>query len=147
MRLSRSLTSQICRVLIGVLLIAQLAVSAYACPGAATKSVSMSGGSPTAMADGQDASVDAAKAVGACDQMSQMDSSSPNLCLEHCRTGHQSSDTAPAPIVATMSPALLYFLPAELESSADSSPSPVAMDRLLASAPPPHAILHCVLRI
>ena len=146
MRLSRSLTSQICRVLIGVLLFAQLAVAAYACPAFGTKAP-MSGQMVSAAAPVQDSSVDAAKAVSACDQMGQMDSSSPNLCLEHCRSGHQSSDTAPAPIVAAMTPALLYVLPTELEPVTGSSPSLPAMDPLVATAPPPHAILHCVLRI
>lgn len=147
MRLSRSLTTQICRALIGVLLFAQLAVAAYACPAFSTKSASMSGQMATAMAAIQDSSMDSAKAVSACDQMGQIDSSSPNLCLEHCRAGHQSSDTAPAPIVAAMSPALLYVLPTQLEPVTGFSPSLPAMDPLLASAPPPHAILHCVLRI
>ncbi len=147
MRLPRSLTSQICRVLIGVLLFAQLAIAAYACPMPATKSTSTTSSMGVSVATVQDQSMDSDKAISECDQMGQMDSSSPNLCLEHCRAGHQSSDTAPAPIVAAMSPALLYVLPTELEPVMGSSPSLPAMDPLLASAPPPHAILHCVLRI
>ena len=147
MRLSRSLTSQICRVLIGVLLFAQLAVATYACPAFGTKSAPMSGQMVTAVDAVQDSSMGFTKAVSACDQMGQMDPSSPNLCLEHCRAGHQSSDTAPAPIVAAMSPALLYVLPTELEPVTGSSSSLPAMDPMLASAPLPHAILHCVLRI
>ena len=147
MRLSRSLTSQICRALIGVLLFAQLAVAAYACPGLAAKSTSMSGAMSVPVAAAQDQSMDSAKAVSGCDQMGQMDSGAPNLCLEHCRAGHQSSDTAPAPVVFAMTPALLYVLPTELEPIAGSSPSFPATDPRVASAPPPHAILHCVLRI
>lgn len=147
MRLSRSLTSQICRALIGVLLFAQLAVAAYACPVPGTQSALMTGAMSASVATVQDPSMDSVKAAGTCDQMGQMDSSSPNLCLEHCRAGHQSSDTAPAPIVTAMSPALLYVLPTGLEPVTGSSPSLPAMDPLLASAPPPHAILHCVLRI
>lgn len=141
MRLSRSLTSQICRVLIGVLLFAQFAVAAYACPG-----LSASGGMTAVLAAHPDAPMDAVKA-SRCDEMGQMDSSAPNVCLEHCRAGHHSSDTAPAPIVAAMTPALLYVLPTDLEPVAGSLPSAPAADPLLASAPPPHAILHCVLRI
>lgn len=146
MRLSRSLTSQICRALIGVLLFAQLAVAAYACPGLATRSTSMSG-DMTAPVAAQDQSMGSAKVAGGCDQMGRMDSAAPNLCLEHCRAGHQSSDTAPAPVVFAATPALLYVLPTEIEPVAGSSPSLPATDPLLASAPPPHAILHCVLRI
>ena len=148
MRLSRSLTSQICRALIGVLLFAQLAVAAYACPGLAATSVSKAmSGAMTLPVAAQDQSMGSDKAVSGCDQMGRMDSAAPNLCLEHCRAGHQSSDTAPAPVVFAATPALLYVLPTGLEPVAGSSPSLPATDALLASAPPPHAVLHCVLRI
>lgn len=144
MRLSRSLTSRICRALVGVLLFAQLAVSAYACPGFLTKSSSMGGGMPMPTLTVQDRSVASDKVASGCDQM---DSAAPNLCLEHCRAGHQSSDTAPAPVVFAATAALLYVLPTEPEPVAGSLPSLPATDPSVASAPPPHAILHCVLRI
>jgi hypothetical protein len=142
MRLSRSLTSRICRVLIGVLLFAQLAVAAYACPGLAT--TSPHGQMTMTAATAPPSSADADKAAGGCNQM---DPAAPNLCLEHCRAGHQSSDTAPAPVVAAATPALLYVLPIEPEPVVGSSPSLPATDPRVAIAPPPHAILHCVLRI
>lgn len=143
MRLSRSLTSQICRVLIGVLLFAQLAVSAYACPGLTPKAASMGADMGMSMPIAHQAT-DSDKAASGCNQM---DPDAANLCLEHCRAGHQSSDTAPVPVHFAATPALLYVIPAEPELLAGSSPSLLAADPLISSAPPPHAILHCVLRI
>jgi hypothetical protein len=144
MRLSRSLTSRICRVLIGVLLFAQLAVSAYACPGFATRPTSMRADMTMPVAATQDQSMASDKAAGGCNQM---DPAAPNLCLEHCRAGHQSSDTVPAPVVLAATPALLYTVSPAPEPVMGSSTSFPATDPRVASAPPPHAILHCVLRI
>jgi hypothetical protein len=144
MRLSRSLTSRICRVLIGVMLFAQFAISAYACPGFTPRSVSASAAMTMPMAMRQDGATVSDKAAGGCDQM---DSSAPNLCLEHCRAGHQSSDTAPASVAIAAAPALLYALPTGSAALASASSALPATDPPLASAAPPHAILHCVLRI
>ena len=134
MSLSRELSKLICRVLIGVFVFAQLAVAGYRCPGlehATSQSVEMqaaadSGGMP----------------VG-CDQMDQQ---SPNLCAEHCHVGQQSSDTPSVPTIFAPVPALLYVLAADAED-ADASSSLSPRPDPLAAAPPPHAILHCVLRI
>jgi hypothetical protein len=143
MRLSRSLTSQICRVLIGVLLFAQLAVSAYACPGLTPKAASLGADMGMLMPVAHQ-SADYGNAASGCNQM---DPNAANLCLEHCRAGHQSSDTAPVPVDFATTPALLYVIPNEPELLTGSSPSLLAADSLVSSAPPPHAILHCVLRI
>lgn len=145
MRLSRSLTSQICRVLIGVLLYAQLAVSAYACPGFASTPMSASSTTQKAMAMAtQGQAAEPGQSGSGCDQM---DAAAPNLCTAHCHAGHQTSDTGPSPVVDVPTPGLLYVLPDQDELAPGSSPSLPATDPLLASAPPSHAILHCVLRI
>ena len=143
MKLSRSLTNQICRALIGVLLFAQLAVSAYACPGLTPKATAMGADMGMSMPVAHP-SADSDRAASGCNQM---DPDAANLCLEHCRAGHQSSDTAPVPVHYATTPALLYVIPTEPELLADSSPSLLAADPLISSAPPPHAILHRVLRI
>lgn len=141
MVLSRTLNKLICRVLIGAFLFAQLAVAAYSCPrlGPAAKQV-------VAV---QAAAAEAAMQSG-CDQMDrmgQMDPKASNLCAEHCKHGQQLNDTASVPLLFTPSLALLYLLPAQDFGDIRASSSTPAPDPLLAATPPPHAILHCVLRI
>lgn len=133
MSLTRALNKLICRVLIGVLLFAQFAVASYACP------------SGMAMGTGpvQQASADAMDVVSS--SPGDMDRQSPNLCAEHCKIGHQSSDTAPAPVVAFPVLDLLYALPQPDDAGAVAS-SIAVRDPWLAVPPPPHAILHCVFR-
>ncbi|MDG0854453.1 hypothetical protein [Roseateles puraquae] len=129
MRLTRALNKLICRVLIGVVLFAQFAVASYACP--------------SGMAMGAGA-MDAADAVTSSSP-SDLDYQTPNLCAEHCKIGHQSSDTAPAPVVALPMLDLLYALPQRDDVGAVALSAAVP-DPLLAVPPPPHAILHCVFR-
>ena len=129
MSLPRALSRSICRVLIGVFLFAQLAVAGYACPG---------------LGQGTSQAAEARAMPAGCDQM---DRDTANLCAEHCHFGQQSSDTASVPLVFAPVPSLLYVLPADAEEvDGATHPLPGADPRLVA-APPPHAILHCVLRI
>jgi hypothetical protein len=148
MTLSRALSKQTCRMLIGVLLFAQLAVASHACPSLARQTVMLDGGVPTAMAvaiqAADDANEKSAAMAPGCDQM---DPNAGSLCIEHCRFGHQSADTAPSSIVPVASPALLYALPVESELAPGLSLALSAADALPAAPPPPHAILHCVYRI
>ena len=144
MRWSRALGTCISRVLIGVMLFAQFAIASYACPGMGL----------LARAAGTDMAVSVATAAGsdqtADDKMAgdcgQMDPNAANLCLEHCRYGQQSSDTAPAPVAHAAMPTLLYVVPAGPDPIT-GAPGLLASDPLLWAAPPPHALLHCVLRI
>ena len=148
MYLTRALSKSIGRLLIGVVLFAQLTVSSYACPGLKGMGSMSSGSAMTAM---QVATADAAVVTGptvmppGCDQM---DPDAANLCAEHCRQGQQSVDTAAAPGVSLGIPTLLYLLPLEPQHSLGSGRSFPAPDAGLDAAPePPHAILHCVFRI
>lgn len=131
----RALSKSICLVLVGVFLFAQLAVAGYACPGF---------GQPV----GQTVDlkpVDSDSAMpGGCDQM---DPQAANLCAEHCKFGQQSSNPAPAPLAMAPMSALRYVLPAVDIGGIEAAGVVQAPDPLLAAAPPPHTILHCVLRI
>jgi hypothetical protein len=131
--MTRSFLRTICRMLIGVVLFAQLAVSAYACPG-------LSG------AGAQSMDTDRAAAGIHCEDMAgSMDASSTNLCAEHCRQGHQSDQAATVTVPAVLLTAL-YRLPL---APAPSTPSPrqaAEVDSALAAISPPHAILHCCFR-
>ena len=139
MRLTRTLNTLICRVLVGVFLFARLAVGAYACPSLTGADEAMGAASAVAM--------QAPAAMPGCDRMSmQMDQKAPTLCAEHCKLGHQSADATPAPVVLAGAPAVLYVLPPAIEPMPGSGRAYPLADAVLA-APPPHAILHCVHRI
>lgn len=148
MTFTRALSKQICRVLIGVLLFAQLAVAGYACPGLSGMKAMADDGAMAATAGTTKMAGDAMEKSSAmspgCDQM---DPDAANLCAEHCRYGQQSADTAPAPMVFAPIPALLYSLPLEPEPIPGSVRAFPASDAGLAAPPTPHAILHCVFRI
>jgi len=131
MVLTRVLTKRICRALIGVFAFAQIAVAGYACPAAGPST-----GQPTEAITGHEAMPD-------CEHV---DSAAANLCGEHCKFGQQSSN--PAPTLDAMAPlaSVLYVL-RSLDAAIADGIGATPPDPLLAAAPPPHAILHCVLRI
>ncbi len=128
--MSRVLGQWIARVMVGVLLFAQIAVSAHACPAmdmapseADSSAVSMSTPCPS-------------------EQMK----ASPALCFAHCEYGQQSADHASAPVVQAALLTALYSLPPLALSSGHTRPS-FDQPSPQAAASPPLAILHCCLRI
>jgi hypothetical protein len=133
----RTSLRRIATLVAGVLLFAQLAVAAYACP------------LPQPIGGADMSTVDAGNvsAMPGCNEpMSTLDPASPNLCAEHCKQGQQ-SDRASFGIVVP--PALLnalYEAPAVREP-VHEPPQPGAWLSALVAASPPHAIAHCVLRI
>ena len=152
MEVSRAIRKSISRMLVGVLLFAQLAVASYACPSLrGMDSVTMSMSSSVVAPMMSLAAVEAPPAVQStgmppgCDQI---DSDAANLCAEHCRQGQQSADTAAAPAVSPGIPTFLYSIPIEPQHVRGSGRSFPAPDASVDAAPePPHAILHCVFRI
>lgn len=113
--------------MVGVILLAQMSIAAYACPGGSTS---------TAM------SMDM---VG-CEQMAgPMDKAFPNLCAEHCQQGHQ-SDMTQVPALPAIALISLYTV---AQATADQAPSrPWSPDHVPLAAPPPRlSILHCCFRI
>ncbi|MEO5882295.1 MAG: hypothetical protein ABIQ06_07750 [Caldimonas sp.] len=134
--------------LIGVLLFAQLAVAAYACP-SLFGTASLAAASPEAIVADRMAQ---AGGTAAADDISahcgQIDRDAANLCAEHCHAGQQRADTTPAPTVPVAVDLLLYWLPFEATHMPPPGRSFAPPGARLAAAPPPaHAILHCVLRI
>lgn len=129
MNLTRSLRQWICKLMVGVILLAQMSIAAYACPRTSA---------PTAM------SMDM---VG-CEQMAgsiDMDKAFPNLCAEHCHQGHQ-SDMTQVPSLPAIALISLYTVAQATAGQASSGPwlpDPVP----LAAPPPPLSILHCCFRI
>lgn len=129
----RSTRNLICRILVGVLLYAQLALTAHACPGLAAMRLANEAGT-----SGQ--TMLAYEAM-----MASPDSGSPNLCVEHCQQGQQIDQIQ---AVALPSVILVSFYPLPLPAQAAVRVRPAAFRAdALATAAPPHAILHCCFRI
>jgi hypothetical protein len=135
--MKRGFLHGLARSLIGMLLLAQLAVAAYACPGLAALAPAASVVSTYAAMDAQ---------MPGCDDMvGAMDPESANLCAEHCKQGQQSDHASTLSAPVAMFTALYTTTPA----SPGKAPPRAAAATLsaLVAASPPHAILHCVYRI
>ncbi len=138
MTMPRALKHWICRLMVGVILFAQMSVAAYACPS------NMVSGNATA---------DAITAMGAmvdCEQMGEgmgrhLDQANPGLCAEHCHPTQQSDHTH-APTVPAALMIALYTVALTVDASRPDGLAPTADSRLHA-APPPLSILHCCFRI
>jgi hypothetical protein len=120
----------VARLLLAVLIFAQGAVSAYACPG------SIDSVAPTAVTE----------AMPGCDEMTRLDPVAPNLCLAHCQSGDQTFDHSAQPsAVPALLPALVVSVVDPDASQASSRAS--STQRFIGARPPPHSILHCCFRI
>lgn len=148
--MTRSFLRSICRALVGVVLLAQLAVSAYACPLLPLVVMNVSAiaasSSMEEMASGQDAATPAGEQGIACaDMAGPMDSAFANLCAEHCHHGQQSDQAATLTVPAALLTAL-YITASPPEPVAAQRPA-AAAPSALAAASAPLAILHCCFRI
>ncbi|HQR10928.1 MAG TPA: hypothetical protein PLW68_06310 [Casimicrobiaceae bacterium] len=119
-----------------MLLFAQGAVAAYACPSLTAKGVPYSASQPVPM------QVD-------CNHMGKaaaMDVNTPNLCLAHCQNGQQISDPSESP---TMPPIIASILVVALADPAalGTAGRTYVYERITAAASPPHTVLHCCFRI
>ena len=131
--MTRRFLRMLCRLLAGVVLLAQLAVSAYACPGLAAAETPP----PAAVA----------QAMVNCDDMAAepMDSVFANLCAAHCQQGQQ-SDQAPTLTVPVVLLTALYIKPSAPEPSLAPRPA-AALTSALVAASAPRTVLHCCFRI
>ena len=138
------------RFMIGTLIFAQLAVSAHAC----AKMLPAGGASAVVMAANQPAQSTTAPAVAptavvapgcAGMAMDNPDAVSGNLCAAHCQYGQQSDQASTLSVPAALMTAL-YLTPLVPEPALPPRSAASTLSALVA-ATPPHAILHCVLRI
>ena len=157
--MKRHFLRSVCRTMIGVVLLAQLAVSAYACPGLSVAAAPMNMPMSAAAKSGADPSesantvrvVTAATALPApqptnCEDMARpMDPEFANLCAEYCRHGQHSDQTATLAVPAALLSAF-YISPLALAPSLAPRPA-AAAPSARAAAFPPLAILHCCFRI
>ena len=139
--MTRLFLRKICRALIGVVMLAQMAVSAYACPRLSASPATGTALASVAPVNGaiDDPAADCAGMTG------PMDSDFANLCAEHCHHGQQSGQVATLSVPAALLTAL-YVTPLTPEPSAPQRPAAAATSAL-AAASPPLAILHCCFRI
>lgn len=147
--MTRHFMRTLCRVLVGVVLFAQLAVSGYACPG-----LSSSAAMQEQMSEAPSSGVaSAGAAIAASDQRpincedmaGPIDPDFANLCAEHCHYGQQSGQAAALTVPAVLLNAL-YITPQALQSAVALRPA-ADTTSTLAAASPPLAILHCCFRI
>ncbi len=155
--MTRAMRRVVARWMILVMVLTQVAMSAYACPTSvqAARGAAVAGASSsTAMAD--DMAMPAAKHVSAassdhvstanCDDMQNgLDPSAPNLCHATCHHDQQPHDAAGAATPAVILNSL-YAVPAAV-----SVPVPARFDAQsssdLAAAAPAYTVLHCCWRI
>jgi hypothetical protein len=131
MTMTRAFKHWVCRLMVGVILLAQMSVAAYACPG---------------MAAGNDHLSAMAATMVDCDQMAgQLDKANPGLCAEHCHPTQQSDHTQ-VPTVPAMLMISLYTVALMVDASAPDGLTPTADSRLQAASPP-LSILHCCFQI
>jgi hypothetical protein len=138
----RSLLRRIAGALVGVLLFAQLAVSAYACP---TLLPARAQGAPMAATAPKDAGAGDSQGATNCADMdgaTDATSSDPtNLCVEHCRQGQQSDQTSTVTVPVAVMTALYAISP--LRDTAARLPSTAASPSALIAASPPPTVRHC----
>jgi hypothetical protein len=137
--MTRHFLRSMCKLLAEMVLMAQLAVSAHACPG-------MQLPAAASMGSDQNGGGAAVQSMPGCaDMQGAMDPSFANLCAEHCKHGQQ-SDQAPTLILPATLLTALYTTPPAPEPDAVPRPAAEAAAALVAASPP-HAILHCCFRI
>lgn len=130
--MTRRFLRMVCRTVVGIVLWAQWAVAAYACPGLL----------PAVPAQAMPCEA-MAMSMGTSGGTS-MDTAWPNLCAEHCRQGGQ-TDQVPSLAVPAVLQLALYAIPPAPERP--TAPRLVAEAVHARAAAPPHAILHCCFRI
>ncbi len=139
-------------ILIGVLLFAQMAVAAYACPGeslsAKTQKLTSEVAKTSPEASRQSA---VSKQESPCESMGDksvtghLDLHNANLCAEHCKYGQQSDHVSTLTVPPAMM-TVLYFSLFAPEATGKSLPVTATCNSPEAAFPP-HAILHCCFRI
>ncbi len=141
--LTRGFLRRVAAALAGVLLCAQLAVAAYACPALFSPAV--------VQPEAADASVEpGAMPMPHCDGVQDapgatLDPAAPNLCAEHCKYGQQSDNPATLSVPTVLMTALYAVQPVPV-AAPPARAAATALSALVAASPP-HAIAHCVYRI
>lgn len=146
--MTRAFLRAVARGLIGVVLMAQMIISAYACPAisqAAAAAMQMPAEGASADEQGlADGDLPMAQMSNCDDMAGAIDPAAPNLCAEHCKYGQQ-SDHAPTLNAPAAVLTALYVMPLVPVTAPPPHPAAATLSALVAASPP-HAILHCVYR-
>lgn len=140
----RAFSRFVARLMIGVMVFAQMALAAHACSVASGRAGDVAG-DMTAMGANGAAAPSGIGDEGAADAGATMPALQ-NQCTAHCQSGQQNADGKPAPSPAVALLTIRYTLPALEHGGVSASQVEAANDPPLA-ADPPHAVLHCCLRI
>lgn len=146
MTMPRAFKHWICRLMVGVILLAQMSVAAYACPGNMAF-----GNAPVDAMTMMDTMVNCDQMGGQIDEgMGEgtgrhLDQTNPGLCAEHCHPTQQNDHTQVPTVPAALLIAL-YTVALTVDASGPDGLAPTADSRLHA-VPPPLSILHCCFRI
>jgi len=141
--MTRQFLRTICRALIGVVMLTQMAIAAYACPGVA-RSAAMA--VQMASVTASDADVADASPAMDCEGMTgPMDPDFANLCAGHCHHGQQSDQAGTLTVPAVLLTALYDTSPAPVRGASPGAAVEAASSRVAVA--PPHTLLHCCLRI
>jgi len=155
MTLTRAFKRLVCLGLIGQMLLSQWAVAGYVCPalsyaGGQSQLLSVTAPGDQAMPCDSMAGKTAGPAADHrtdCDQMAgQLDKTSPELCAQDCHYGQQ-IDQAQASAVPAITLISLYIVAPTIHEAFPPMSAIAASVDTPAVAFPPHAILHCCLRI
>ena len=139
--MTRGMARTVAHCLVLVLLFAQMAVAAYACPGLAS---ALAGGMQPG--DATVTPMTMSMPMVNCDDMAgPMDAALPNLCAEHCKYGQQSDHAATLVVPAAVLIALYDTLRVP-EAPPPPRAAGAALSALVAASAP-LAVLHCVYRI
>ncbi|MDO9093590.1 MAG: hypothetical protein Q8R98_15210 [Rubrivivax sp.] len=120
-----------------VLLFAQMAMAAYACP---------------AIGDRADGPAPDMAGVPCAEMMAegiQLDPDQPTLCMQHCQFGSVSHAVDPVPLVVVPLTALPALFTLSVDDRLDHALSSWAQDERVRDRPSPlaHSIAHCCFRI
>ncbi len=147
--MTRGLLRWLARIMVGTLLLSQLAVTAHACsktlPSAAAMGMSVKGEPPMQTAEAPHETQSDFASSDCADMVMPTDAAPSKVCFEHCHYGQQ-SDHAPTITVPVVLMTALYAIPSASEVASPPRMEADALDALVAASPP-HTVLHCVYRI
>jgi len=138
----RTATRFIARLLLGVFVFAQFASAAYGCSEIAVGSIGVQGYGAVA----RENSLTGITVDRLQTQSGSTDLAEANRCLTHCQFGTQDADSAPVPTPMVALLADDTTLPSTARLAGYATALTMA-NRPPPAADPPHAILHCCLRI
>lgn len=147
--MTRKFLRSVCVGLLGMLLFAQMAIAAYACPGLSPAGIMdvqvMSPPSWDIRASNPSTSPAGDRLTNCDDMAGEMAPASTNLCAEHCRFGQQSNQT---PTLAVPAVLLNERYTTPLLTRPADPPRPAASETsALTASSPPRTILHCCFRL